>query len=134
LCIERDWPEYADIIGLTANKTWQEGLDMHIFVVDAKHPITQGVSDFVIHDEAYNDYRITPGSHILLRTDHPKNNPAEIAWTRQYANSPAVYLMLGHDGEAYRNPNYRTLMHNAICWAAAENKKTKDAKPSQSKP
>jgi type 1 glutamine amidotransferase len=33
--------------------------------------------------------------------------------------------MLGHDGGAYANPNYRRLLHNAILWTAAESKKNR---------
>ena len=126
--VQKDWPEYASITGMTANTSWKEGLDMHVFVVDPTHPITRGLSNFIIHDEAYAGYRLMPGSHVLLRTDHPKNHPSEIAWTRQYTNSPVVYLMLGHGPEAYANPNYRTLLHRAILWVAEERKKVKDSK------
>ena len=134
LCVQATWPEYFDIIGTTTDKTWQHGLDMQILVVDKEHPVTRGVKDFVIHDEAYNGYRVAPNVHVLLRTDHPKNSPSEIAWTTQYGKSPVVYLMLGHDGQAYRNPSYRTLVHNAIVWTAAESKKMSKSQPSPKGP
>jgi uncharacterized protein len=129
LCVQDSWPEYFDVIGTTMDKTWQEGLDMRIFVVDKEHPVTRGVHDFVIHDEAYNGYRVASNVHVLLRTDHPKNSPAEIAWTTRYGRSPVVYLMLGHDGAAYQNPAYRTLVHNAIAWTAKEPKTESTPQP-----
>jgi uncharacterized protein len=129
LCVQGGWPEYFNIIGTTTNKTYKEGLDMRVLVVDKEHPITRGVKDFVIHDEAYNGYRIAPEAHVLLRTNHPKNSPAEIAWTTKYGRSHVVYLMLGHDGKAYGNPAYRTLVQNAILWTATMNRQQNAAKP-----
>jgi uncharacterized protein len=127
LCVQKTWSEYKDIIGTTTDTTWKEGLDMRIFVVDKAHPVTRGVNNFVIRDETYNGYHISPNVHVLLRTDHPTNNPSEIAWTTRFGRSPVVYLMLGHDGQAYGNPNYRTLVCNAIHWTAKESKKLKGA-------
>ena len=54
---------------------------------------------------------------MLLKTDHPKNNP-ELAWVTQYGKSPVFYLMLGHDSKAWANPNYKQLVLNGILWAA----------------
>lgn len=130
LCVQGNWPEYFDIIGTTTDTAWQEGLDMRILVVDKEHPITRGMKEFMIRDEAYNGYRIAPNVHVLLQTDHPKNRPSEIAWTTQYGRSPVVYLMLGHDGHAYNNPNYRTLVHNAIVWTSSENKRRNSSQSS----
>ena len=45
---------------------------------------------------------------VLLKTDHPKNNP-KIAWVTQYGKSRVFYLMLGHDVEAYACPQYPKL-------------------------
>ncbi len=118
----QSWPEYAKIIGRTPNKTWSEGEWMRIFVVDKEHPITQGVGDFQIRDEAYAGYEVSPDVHVLLKTDHPKNN-SEIAWVTQYGKSPVVYLQIGHGPEAYENPQYRTIVGNAIRWAAAQRPK-----------
>lgn len=54
---------------------------------------------------------------VLLTTDHPKNN-RELAWVKTYKKSPVFFLMLGHDAAAYRDANYRKLVHQGIRWAA----------------
>ena len=54
---------------------------------------------------------------VLLKTDHPKNDP-ELAWTTSYGNSRVFYFMLGHDALAYRNPNYSKIVSQGIHWAA----------------
>ncbi|MFH1266843.1 MAG: ThuA domain-containing protein, partial [Planctomycetota bacterium] len=126
----RDWDEFRKIIGgkfILADgevdgkpfkKTpWSHDEDLKITVVDKEHPITKGVADFEIHDETYGVYYTAPGIHVLLKTDHPKNNP-ELAWTTSYGKSRVLYLMLGHDGKAYANPNFGKLVNQGICWAA----------------
>jgi len=126
----RDWDEFRKIIGgkfiledceidgKPFKKTpWSHGEDLKITVVDKQHPITKGVADFEIHDETYGAFYTAPNIHVLLKTDHPKNNP-EMAWTTSYGKSKVFYLMLGHDGKAYANPSYSKLVHQGIRWAA----------------
>lgn len=128
----RDWDEFRKIIGgkfilqecqidgkTFAKTPWSHGEHLKITVVDRNHPITQGIDDFEIHDETYGTFYTEPGIHVLLTTDHPKNNPL-VAWTLQYGNSRVCYLMLGHDAQAYANPNFAKLVHQAIRWASAK--------------
>ena len=58
-----------------------------------------------------------PRAKVLLKTDHPKNNP-ELAWVTEYGKSRVFDPMLGHDRKAYDNPGYRKVLHQAIRWAA----------------
>jgi len=126
------WDEYRKIIGGqfilkdceidgTKWKTtpWKHGEDLEITVADKDHPITKGIDDFQIHDETYGKFYTAPGIHVLLKTDHPRNNP-DVAWTTRYGASPVFYLMLGHDAAAYNDPNYRKLVAQGIRWAAGE--------------
>jgi type 1 glutamine amidotransferase len=127
----RDWPEYTNIVGGQyvfkesvfdgknyPKSTYAHDQELKITVADKSHPITQGVGEFTITDETYGGLYVSPRVHVLLKTDHPKNSP-EIAWVTKYGKSPVAYLMLGHDGKAYGNPNFGRLVHNAIRWAAA---------------
>lgn len=124
------WPEFARIIGgkFFLKETefqgkkfkplqWQHDQDLTIQVADPDHPITRGLKDFQIHDETYRGYWTDPKARVLLKTNHPKNNP-EIAWVKQYGNSRVFYLMLGHDSKAYANPSFREVIHRAIHWTA----------------
>ena len=126
----RDWEEFTKIIGgkfiftpcefegkKYTQSGWIHDQDMHVTVVDREHPITKGVSDFDIHDEAYNEYYTASNVKVLLETDHPKNDP-KLAWVKHYGKSRVFYLMLGHDGKAYANPNYSRLVRQGIRWAA----------------
>jgi len=127
----RDWPEYTQIIGGKfifkdgdvhggkefKKSTWAHDQDIPVTVVDKAHPITQGVADFTIHDETYGGFYVADNVHVLLTTNHPKNTP-QIAWVTKYGKSPVAFIMLGHDGKAYANPNYVKLVQQAIAWAA----------------
>jgi type 1 glutamine amidotransferase len=127
---ENTWPQYAKIIARTPNKTWSEAEEMRITVVDKTHPITHGVSDFTIRDETYGGYRVSPQAHVLLKTDHPKNG-REIAWVTKYGNSRVVYRQLGHDRDAYANPQFRALLTNAIRLVAVRSRPAETKKVPQ---
>ena len=130
----RKWDEYTNILGgkyLFAKETrdgkergpssYFHGQDMKIEVADKEHPITKGIKPFDIHDETYKDFYVSPKVHVLLTTDHPKNN-REIAWTHAYGKTPVFYFMLGHDHFAYENPAFREIVKRGIVWLAGEKK------------
>jgi len=85
-----------------------------------QHPITKGLKDFVIHDETYGGYWVSPAAKILLTTDNPKNKPGQIAWVTKFGNSRVFYLMLGHDHLAWQNPNYSKILLQGLHWAAGK--------------
>lgn len=132
-----DWDEFRKVIGGRfilrpcqiegkeyAQSPVAHGETIRVQVADRKHPITQGLEDFEIKDETYGPFYMAEGIHVLLRTDHPKNNPV-IAWTHCYQKSPVFYLMLGHDRFAYENPAFRKVLRQGIRWAAAERESEK---------
>lgn len=125
-----DWDGFAQIVGgkffLTdrtfkgtsyKQSTYKHDEQIRVHVADPLHPVTQGLQDFVIQDEAYKGYRVEPDNHVLLETDHPLSERA-IAWTRSCGKGRVVYLELGHDGHAYANPSYRRLLRQAMVWSA----------------
>ena len=124
------WDEYANIIGgryhldkwldhgvEKPGSTYRHDVDFKIHVADPAHPITRGVADFAIHDETYGGFEVKPDSHVLLTTDEPSNG-RNLAWWKTYGAARVVYLQLGHDHQAWDNPNYRRLLEQAIRWAA----------------
>jgi type 1 glutamine amidotransferase len=124
-----DWPEYERVIGGRWTEPAKDGksgvkppgyrhdVDIPVVVSSQKHPVTAGVTDFLIRDEIYWGFRVGADVIPLLTTPHPDSgNP--LAWCRAEQTSRVVYLQLGHDPSAYNNPNYRRLLANAIRWAA----------------
>lgn len=128
ICAYQEWPEYNRIIGARyfqkpetldgrdyPKSTYKHDLDMPIKVVDTSHPITRGVKDFVLHDEAYKGQWIDPKAHLLLTTSHPDSD-APIAWCKTYRNARVCTIQLGHGPQAFTDPNYRLLLSQTIRW------------------
>jgi len=124
------WPEFKKIAGgkyyLKPTKegerqirasTYKHDLDMEIKVADKTHPITRGLKDFKIHDEGYKFCGFEKDNHILLTTEH-EHCDKSVAWVSKYKKAKICGIMLGHDGKAYANPNYRKLLSQAINWTA----------------
>jgi type 1 glutamine amidotransferase len=139
------WPEFTEVMGIACD--WGQplrvrGVDhpksgffqntkQRITVVDKAHPITQGLGDgFEIVDESYNCPILEDSVHPLLRTDfaprdvslnlNPRSKFSNLAaFVKTAENSPVVYIQLGHDRLAWENPAFRTLLDNAIRWAAS---------------
>ena len=139
------WPEFTEVMGIACD--WGQPLRVRnidhpksgyfqntkqrITVVDKAHPITQGLGDgFEIVDESYNCPILEDSVHPLLRTDftpkdvalnlNPKSKFSNLAaFVKTAENSPIVYIQLGHDRLAWENPAFRTLLDNAIKWAAS---------------
>jgi type 1 glutamine amidotransferase len=124
-----DWDEYHRIIGIKypltpqeidgvhfETATYQHDMDLNIKVIDREHPITKGLGDFAIHDETYKGAWFAKDNHVLLTTDHPKND-STVCWVRPSDVNRVVFLQLGHDGKAYANPNFRQLVARSIRWS-----------------
>lgn len=139
------WPEYSEVVGgacdwYATNKV--RGVDMpqhlfagmtpqHVSFVDKAHPIAKGLEDgFDVVDEAYACAWFEDSVHVLARTDFRPADPARnlgpnwkysdaTAWVKVSENSPVFYTQVGHGETAWRNPQFRMLLQNAIKWAAS---------------
>ena len=122
------WPEYERIIGGTypepesaAGKVtealgYEHDVKIPVTIVGS-HPVTAGLTNFIIHDEIYWGYRTGKDVTPLLSTTHPKSGKP-LAWARTERKSRVVYLQLGHGPEAFVDPNYQKLLAQAIRWTA----------------
>jgi hypothetical protein len=127
-----NWPGWAKLLGARyylsdveengvkhPRSQYKHGVDIKVHVEDASHPITQGVSDFVIHDETYKGYTVDPKVKMLLTTEDPLNNKS-IAWVAPHDKTHVCYIQLGHDSKAYATKEFQKLTAQAIAWAAAK--------------
>jgi len=130
LCAYQKWPEYERLIGgcyrepsseksgvVTDAVGYKHDEEVPVVILAKDHPITTGLKDFTIHDEIYWGFRVQPDSIPLISTTHPKSGKP-LAWYRTEKKSRVVYLQLGHDHQAYENPNYQTLLARSINWVA----------------
>jgi len=126
----QDWPEAMQIIGgryylapVTRDgtaipaSTYREGVQVPVRVADPTHPVTAGLTEFVLHDEVYGGYEVLPRVHPLLTTDHPESSPV-LAWAHVWGNSRIVAIQPGHGRGSYEDPSYRRLLQQAIRWVA----------------
>jgi uncharacterized protein len=124
------WPEYEKILGgryylaktvvegvEKPQSIWKHDVDFTVRIADPNHPVTRGLKDFQIHDETYGLFDMAPDSHALLATEE-STSAKNIGWVRTYESARVAYVQLGHDGLAYRNPNYQRLIAQAIRWVA----------------
>jgi hypothetical protein len=121
----------------------------HRVRVELDHPVTAGVdAQFVINDELYLAHVFDDAITPLLSSNYGylesnfysaqqavqgnmfsrqgwQHEPGHnlIAWVKSYRNSPVVYLQCGDSQAAYRNPNYRKLLRNAIDWVSSDDAK-----------
>ena len=125
------WPEYERIVGghypeadgksgvVTEAVGYHHDEEVPVVIVAKDHPITAGLNDFTIHDEIYWGFRVGKDVTPLITTTHPKSGKP-LGWYRTEGKSRVVYLQLGHDHQAYENPNYQKLVAQAVRWAAKQ--------------
>jgi len=126
----KDWPEYRKIIGAKyyLEDTVEDGVfhrkckykhdvNIPLHIVDKTHPITRGMSDFVVLDETYKGSDFEPDNQVLITTDEPTSDRT-ICWVRNYKNSRICYIQLGHDKVSYADQNYRKLVQRAVQWCS----------------
>ncbi len=125
-CSFQEWEGFSEMVGgkyvmpysesdSSLHSRYKHDIVLEVEVVDPLHPVNAGISDFTIHDEGYSNILINEGIHPLLSTRHPDCAPL-VGWVNQAGNSTCVYLMMGHDKNAYENESYRHLVQNAIHW------------------
>ncbi|MCR9264098.1 MAG: ThuA domain-containing protein [Flavobacteriaceae bacterium] len=119
------WKWYEHLLGgvtYSPHPPLQDGL---VRIVNSEHPITKGLSaSFTLRDEWYEfDQLPAPPVNILAIADESTYEPRKpmgyhpVVWTNP-SYDKAVYISIGHHTSSCDNPDYRTLVGNAINWAA----------------
>jgi type 1 glutamine amidotransferase len=85
----------------------------------AAHSVLDGIAPFRIQDETYKNMYFSQNVRPLLTTDNPASD-VNLAWIGPCATARVVAIQLGHGRSAFRHPSYRTLVHNAVRWAAGK--------------
>jgi len=126
LVSHQEWSEYENIVGgryfhqvwvdnekKYGPSTYKHDQDLLVEIIDKNHPVTNGLDNFEIHDETYLNYRVLPKVQPLLRTNYRESGEI-LGWTHKYKNSKVVYIMMGHDKNAFENKSYKKLIENSI--------------------
>jgi uncharacterized protein len=120
-----DWPEYnRALVGGGARSHDKYG-EFEVTVDSPDHALMAGVpKTFKITDELYHFQRDEQGAAIqVLATGKNlatgKAYPA--VWVTKQPKARIVCITLGHDGAAHENGAYKTILQNALKWAAGKN-------------
>ena len=121
------FPGASDFRAIAGGRaTYHPNRLQHFTITDRQHPITCGMRDFDMLDEAYGNVEIAPGAHILVTSDAPQANSAA-AWTWSYNQQRVLYLQPGHGSlglppnhgpSSYQNESFKMLLYRGIMWAA----------------
>jgi len=120
-----DWPEYQQMVGATWGKNTRHGqiAPFQVKIQNTKHPVTKGMSNFVITDELWVEMDQQPGNEVLCSAFAPSSNKGRdqdepVLICRKQGKGRCFYLVLGHDVAAMQNSGWKTLMQRGTEWAA----------------
>ena len=120
------WQWFEDLMGdivYSPHPAIQQG---SVVLEDREHPVTRNLpASFGVRDEWY-EFNKSPRPHVrvLARADESTYKPNKpmgdhpIIWTNE-AYRRALYIGIGHDPTACRDPTFTTLVRDAILWAAS---------------
>jgi type 1 glutamine amidotransferase len=113
-----DDPDFVSLIG-GKFRTHPAQLDITTEIVDRTHPITDGITDFTVHDELYLFSDYDPSKvHLLAQTrSYDDNGPVPIAWTREPGTGRIFYISLGHNPSTLADANWQHFFKNGVQWA-----------------
>lgn len=88
-------------------------------IVDAAHPIMQGISEFDTWDETYVHSQLNPDMHVLMeRVEGDHREP--YAWTLEEGKGRVFYTAYGHNEETWQKAEFQNLIANGILWAVGD--------------
>lgn len=84
-------------------------------IVDAAHPIMQGIEEFETWDETYVHSQLNPDMHVLMQRDEEP-----YTWTLEEGKGRVFYTAYGHNEETWKQPEFQELVANGILWAVGD--------------
>ena len=130
------WPWYInELIGAhftqhTMDPQFQQAT---VNVEDQAHPAAQGLPASWQHTEEWYSFEKSPRSavhRVLVTVDEKTYKPVgmfgkdlrmgdhPVVWWRCLGKGRVLYSALGHQAEAFADPQHRRLLGNAVAWAA----------------
>jgi putative membrane-bound dehydrogenase-like protein len=86
-------------------------------LVNTSHPVMAGVQPFQVGDETYVHTKHNPAGRTVLMERVESNGREPWTWVRTEGRGRVFYTAYGHDERVWSNPNFHTLIKNAITWA-----------------
>jgi len=126
------WPWFWDFMGQIRWKDYIATFAAaRVRVEDRKHPVTKSLPEtFEVEKEEWYTYDRSPRPNVrvLANVDESSYRPESpikmgdhpVVWTNERLKGRNVYIFMGHGPELIANPDYTTLVRNAILWAAGQ--------------
>jgi type 1 glutamine amidotransferase len=126
------WPWFSDFMGGIRFKNYiARRVSGTVVVEDAAHPCLMGLpATFVVKEEEWYTYDKDPrpNVHVLAHVDESSYEPASdikmgdhpVIWTNEKMKARNIYIQMGHHPSLFSNDAYKTLLRNAILWAAGD--------------
>jgi type 1 glutamine amidotransferase len=96
-------------------------------IVNAAHPITQGVSDFMVNDEQHyveydkdKKYVFIESENVDGLTFQKLGTKSPAGWAYDYGKGRVVFTAVGHTIHALWNPEHLKLQRRAVKWLMRE--------------
>ncbi|WP_158944950.1 ThuA domain-containing protein [Granulicella sp. S190] len=100
-----------------------------VLVEDRNHPAMKALPrSFKIEDEEWYTWNRSQRAnvHVLASVDENTYTPVTaikmgdhpVIWTNEHVKARNIYIFMGHHPELFQNPEFTTLFHNSILWAA----------------
>jgi type 1 glutamine amidotransferase len=117
-----------EVLGGNYKGHYPEGPETKIEVVPAagKHPVLHGFEPYRSAGSLYRNTGLAADTKVLLNGSIP-DHTEPIAWTRLQHGGRVFYTSLGHPRD-FDVPAFRTLVVNALFWAASRTPVEKPAK------
>ncbi len=84
---------------------------------DSVEPLMRSTHSFTADNFYSADHAIRGTKFSNEGWTHPAGSNL-LVWTTSHGNSPIAYVQFGDSANTYADPNYRTVVANAISWAA----------------
>jgi type 1 glutamine amidotransferase len=97
-----------------------------ITFVDAKHPVTDGLTNWTtIREELYNNIKVfetakplARGKQTVKRRDGTtRDEEFVVAWANQYESARVFSTTLGHNSATVADPRYLDLVTRGLLWS-----------------
>jgi len=119
-----DWPEYNRVLAGGGARGHDKFGEFEVSVDQAGHPVMKGVpASFKITDELYySKFETNGATTTVLATAKNLTNGKTFPsiWIVKHPKARIVCIALGHDAKAHDLEAYKTLLKNAVAWAAAK--------------
>jgi type 1 glutamine amidotransferase len=120
------WKWFEELMGDIIYSPHPQKQTGTIVVEDRMHPVTKNLPpSFTFFDEWYEFNRSPrPSVHVLATADETSYKPEKpmgdhpMIWINPSFNR-VIYVGIGHDTSACKDPNFGILMRDAILWAAS---------------